>query len=202
VTSSRFGIDHHDAILTHVQTAIPSREKIDHLVSHYRIVPERSHVSISGRSTLHPIEATTDGLRGTLDLEMLAAGRLDLQSQPRATVSLPVARLESGNRLEDRELRRRIDARRFPTIDGELLEIQEGGADGRYLVRGNVTFRGVTRSYTREMSFITIDERTLRIEGESIFDVRDFGMEPPRILTLKVEPEVRVRIEIVAETDA
>ena len=37
--------------------------------------------------------------------------------------------------------------------------------------------------------------------GESTFDIRDFGMEPPRILMLKVQPEVGVRVEIVAERE-
>jgi polyisoprenoid-binding protein YceI len=170
-------------------------------VTQYRIVPERSRVSIRARSSLHPIETSTDGLQGALDLEMLAGGRLNLQSQPQAKVSLPVDRLKSGNPLEDRELRRRIDARRFPTIDGELLEMHQTGVEGQYLVRGDITFRGVTRSYAREVAVTAVDDRTLRIEGESTFDVRDFGMEPPKILMLKVEPEVRVRVEIVAEMD-
>ena len=30
-----------------------------------------------------------------------------------------------------------------------------------------------------------------------MFDIREFGMEPPRILMLKVEPEVTVRVEIL-----
>ena len=85
-------------------------------MARYRIVPERSRVSIWARSSLHPIETSTDGLQGTLDLELLA-GRLDPQSQPHAKVSFPVDRLKSGNPLEDRELRRRIDSRHFPTID-------------------------------------------------------------------------------------
>ena len=42
---------------------------------------------------------------------------------------------------------------------------------------------------------------TLRLTGESIFDIRDFGMDPPRILMLKVEPEVGVRVEILAERE-
>ena len=29
--------------------------------------------------------------------------------------------------------------------------------------------------------------------------MRDFGLEPPRILLLKVEPDVRVKVAIVAE---
>ena len=55
------------------------------------------------------------------------------------------------------------------------------------------------------MTIALVDDRTLRLDGESTFDIRDFGMEPPRILMLRVEPEVDVRVEIVAErrrTDA
>jgi hypothetical protein len=40
------------------------------------------------------------------------------------------------------------------------------------------------------------------LAGRSTFDIRDFGMEPPRILMLKVQPEVAVRVEIVAEKES
>jgi hypothetical protein len=38
------------------------------------------------------------------------------------------------------------------------------------------------------------------LEGESTFDVRDFGMEPPKILMLRVHPEVNVRVQIFAQS--
>ena len=38
--------------------------------------------------------------------------------------------------------------------------------------------------------------------GHDRFDIRDFGMEPPRVLVLKVDPEVDVRVEIVAVKEA
>ena len=43
-----------------------------------------------------------------------------------------------------------------------------------------------------------LDERTIRLGGQSNFDIRDFGMQPPRMLMLKVEPQIAVRVEIVA----
>jgi hypothetical protein len=43
-------------------------------------------------------------------------------------------------------------------------------------------------------------EGTVVLAGEKTFDVRDFGMEPPRILLFSVAPDVRVRVAIVAET--
>ena len=51
------------------------------------------------------------------------------------------------------------------------------------------------------MEIEQVDGDTIRLAGESRFDVRDFGMEPPRILMLRVEPEVEVRVELVARRE-
>ena len=48
------------------------------------------------------------------------------------------------------------------------------------------------------MTIRPVDDRTIQLAGASRFDIREFGMEPPRVLLLKVEPEVDVRVEIVA----
>jgi polyisoprenoid-binding protein YceI len=165
---------------------------------HYAIVPERSRVWIDARSSVHPIHSSTDGLEGYVDLET-RDGDLDLSVEPAGKLSLPVTRLSSGNRLEDRELHRRIDAKRFPTIDGVLTGIERLDDDSRYRVAGDLAFRGVVRRYEDEMTIDVVDDRTLRLAGESTFDIRDFGMEPPRILMLRVEPDVVVRVDIVAE---
>ena len=165
----------------------------------FRIVPERSHVTIDARSSVHPIHSRTDGLEGYVELS-LVDGRVDSTQAHAGHLSLPVDRLRSGNPLEDRELRRRIDARRFPTIDGELAGVRLV-SDDRYLVSGDVTFRGVTRTVEEEMTVEVLDESTLQLAGRATFDVRDFGMEPPRILMLRVYPEVDVAVEIVAERE-
>ena len=165
----------------------------------FRIVPERSHVTIDARSSVHPIHSRTDGLQGYIELTV-ADGRVDSAPALAGHLSLPVDRLRSGNPLEDRELRRRIDARRFPSIEGELTGIRLV-TDDRYLVAGDVTFRGVTRACEEEMTVDVLDESTLQLAGRATFDVRDFGMEPPRILMLRVYPEVEVSVEIVAERE-
>ena len=114
-------------------------------------------------------------------------------------LSLSVDRLSSGNRMEDRELQRRIDARRFPTIEGVLDKIAPSDESGSYRVGGDITFRGVSRHHEDVMS---IEQRRRADDpawpGKSSFDIREFGMEPPRMLMLKVEPEVDIRVEIFA----
>jgi polyisoprenoid-binding protein YceI len=169
-------------------------------VPRYPIVPDASQVWIEARSTLHPIRTRTDGLEGHLDVEV-RDGRLDLDAPLAGRLSLAVERLSSGNRLEDRELHRRVDARRYPTIDG-VLAAMEALDDGRYRVSGTVTFRGVTRSYKDEMGVHLLDDDTLQLVGRSRFDIRDFGMEPPRLLLVRVAPQVDVRVEIIARRPA
>lgn len=167
-------------------------------MARYNIVPERSRVWIEARSNLHPIHSTTDGLEGYIDLEAKSTGQVDVAAKPAGKLSLRVSRLSSGNRLEDREMQKRIDARRFPTVDGLLTNMQPADGEGRYRVTGDIVFRGVSRRCEDEMSVSRVDDRTIKLEGESKFDIRDFGMEPPRILMLKVEPDVAVRVEIFA----
>lgn len=166
----------------------------------FRIVPERSRVWIEASSSLHPIKGESEGLSGTINAAFNGDG-IDLSSAPEISVELPVERLKSGNRLEDAEMMRRIDARRYPTIRGVVRDIKAQGVDGRYVVTGDLTFHGVTQTLEGEVTVSRPDDRTLVIEGEREFDIRDFKVDPPKILMLRVHPEVKVRIRVEAVGD-
>lgn len=165
----------------------------------FRIDPDRSRVWIEARSSMHPIHGEAEGLEGSIEADM-AEGRLNVTGEPRIQIELPVEKLRSGKKLEDVEMMRRIDARRYPRIIGETTELKEN--NGRYHIRGDLTFHGVTRQVEGEVTISTPDERSLVIEGEQIFDIRDFGVEPPKILMLKVHPDVRVRVKVVARQES
>jgi len=167
-------------------------------VARYVIAPERSHVWIDARSNLHPIHSTTDGLEGFVDLELEAGGGVDMTTAPSGRLSLAVERLTSGNRMEDRELQKRIDGRRYPTIDGVLGAMVRNGDGTSYRVSGDLTFHGVTRRLEDHMTVRRLDDQTISLDGSSRMDIRQFGMDPPRVLMLKVEPEVDIRVEIIA----
>ncbi len=176
-------------------------------MARYRIDPGRSHVQIDARSNVHPINTRSDGLVGFVDLEVQGGGRVDLTVPPAGELSFPVENLRSGNRLEDRELQKRINARRFPTIRGVLTTMtrydrrEENGADNKFRVQGDLEFRGVTKAIEDDLTVDLVDgdAGTIRLRGASTFDIRDFGMEPPRIFVLRVEPAVNVSVDIVAQ---
>lgn len=147
---------------------------------------------------MHPIHGEADGLEGSIEAEV-ADGHIDIEAGPRFRIELPVESLKSGKKLEDAEMLRRIDARRYPRITGETTELK--ATNGRYQIRGDLTFHGVTRQVEGEVTISAPDERSLVIEGEQVFDIRDYGVEPPKILMLKVHPDVRVRVRVVAERE-
>lgn len=162
----------------------------------FRVLPERSKVWIESRSNLHPVHAEGDQVVGFVEAEV-SGDRLLLNPSPRGRIEVPVERLRSGNALYDRELLRRIDARRYPTIVGEIREVRATDRPDRYRVVGDLSFHGVTRTVEGEVT-VRIQDGRLVIEGEQTFDVRDFGIEPPRILMLRVYPDVKVRLRVEA----
>lgn len=168
-------------------------------MARFEISPERSVVVIDARSSVHPIHAECKGLEGFLELVLSDDGRLDPAGEPKGHLELPVDRLQSGNPLYDREMKRRIDARRYPSITGELTAMAPGDAPGSYRLAGDLSFHGVTKSYEDTVTLARPAPDTLQLEGTHTFDVRDFGVEPPKIMMLRVYPDVTVTVRIVAE---
>ena len=103
--------------------------------------------------------------------------------------------------MYDAELQRRVDSRRHPVIVGEVRAASRVNDDGLFDVEGDVTFHGVTRPVSGSLTAHVQDE-TIVVEGSHVFDVREFDINPPRILLLRVYPEVTVRIRLVAELAA
>jgi polyisoprenoid-binding protein YceI len=170
-------------------------------VSRFRIVPERSRIWVDARSSLHPIRVETTGLRGYLDAT-LVDGALAPGSPTTGSIEIETDRMKSGNALYDHELERRLEVRKYPFIRGSVREVHALGDAQRYRVLGQLEFHGVVRPVEGEVRLRVVDQRTLEIEGERVFDLREYGLDPPRILMLKVYPDVRVRGHVVAEKES
>jgi polyisoprenoid-binding protein YceI len=166
----------------------------------FRIVPDQSQVWIQAKSSLHPIHGEGKGLSGSIEAEVVE-GRLNLNGTPQIRLEMPIEALQSGKGLEDAEMLRRVDARRYPTIRGVVTEVRES-SPGRYRMSGDLTFHGVTKSVEGEVWVSQPDgDGTIVFEGEQTFDIREFGVQPPKILMFKVHPDVTVRVRVVAQQE-
>jgi polyisoprenoid-binding protein YceI len=162
----------------------------------YSLDPIRSCVWVDARSSLLPIKTQTRGLEGWVDVALLPDGAVDLDVPVQGRLEISVDRFSSGNQLYDRELKRRIDARRHPLIIGQITGVHSTGTSGRYRVAGDLSFHGQTRLFEHEMTIAAVDGETIELKGDRVFDIREFGMKPPSMLMLKVYPEVAVRVEL------
>ena len=113
-------------------------------MARYRVVPERSKLWVEARSSVHPITVQSSALSGAIELE-LADGKLDLAKAPSGTLELEAESLKTGNRLEDSQLERQLEVRKYPRVRGQIRQVTANGDGTRYHVRGELSLHGVTK---------------------------------------------------------
>jgi DNA-binding PadR family transcriptional regulator len=163
----------------------------------FELVPERSVVLIEARSTVGPISFGAVGLTGSVAVD-LTEGNIAADSGPTAHVEIPVGELRSGNRVYDAELLRRINAKRFPVVTLDLNRCIALGVANRFRVLGTAELHGLIRPMEGTVVVTLPDARHLTVSGEQVFDIRDFNIESPTVLMLRIYPDVTVRLHVEA----
>ncbi len=152
-----------------------------------------SAVQVAADSSVHPITAEIKGLRGEVTCDIVDGA---LVPGPGTTgwIEGDVSQLETGKRLEDMALRKQINAKRHPTVRYEVRSVE--GTDGSFKVTGAFTFHGETREFT-ETCNARIDGGRLLVDAEHTVDIRDHGVKPFKVMTLSIQPEVRLSLHLI-----
>ena len=87
----------------------------------FQLIPEQSRVRIDGSSSVHSIHAESVGLTGEIKVVLTSRG-LKSGSAANGWVEIEVAHLRASNPLVEAETKRRIDAKRFPSIRGTIAD--------------------------------------------------------------------------------
>jgi hypothetical protein len=164
----------------------------------YVALPE-SWMTFEARSTLHTILGKTAALTGYAQVAWDANGMLAAEPAPKMHVEFAAEALSSGNNMQDREMWKVVDSKRFPRVAADLRDLQPARVAGRYAAAGDVTLAGRTRRYDGEFAIVRNGNR-ISIEGDLKVDIRDFGLKPPSLLLIKVDPVVNVHLHLVAES--
>ncbi len=153
-----------------------------------------STVELHANSSVHPINGEIHDVRGEATVEV-TDGALD-PSGATGYIEADVEHLKSGKKLEDMALRKQVEAKKYPTVRYEVRSV-EGGPD-RFKVTGAFTFHGVTQEFTEDVA-ARVDGGTLHVETEHTFDITQFGVQPFKILNMKIYPEVRLVLRLVGK---
>lgn len=157
---------------------------------------DESVVQIYADSDVHPIEGESNEVSGEVTVEVGEDGKILLDPPPTGYVEMHTDALKSGKRLQDMEMRRRIQAKKYPTLRYELKDVT--GGPETFQLTGTLTFHGVTQEFAEEAT-VRVEDGRLHVEGEHTFDIREFDVKPPKILKLQVYPQVRVVARLVAQ---
>lgn len=168
-------------------------------MTRYTIVPERSTVVVAARSSVGPVSFEAPGVTGWVDATVRDDGSVDLDSKPAAELEVDVAALRSGNAAYDAELARRIDSRRHPSARVRLDRAAAAGGANRFELLGDLAFHGVERTVYGTVEVEQPRARVLRVTGEQVIDIRDFGLTSPSILRMRIYPDVRVLLFVEGE---
>jgi hypothetical protein len=169
-------------------------------VTRYRVQPGASSVSTLMRSSVHNLRAETRTVAGAIDGELDGNGVPRFEAAHGARLQVPVEGIRSGNRLQDMEMQRRLDPRKHPLIEVVVDRAWQFEGQDRCRAEFRVTAHGRTQSFEGDFR-MRLEGRRLVVEGEHSFDMRDFDVNPPRFLALKVDPKVTVQARIVADPE-
>jgi hypothetical protein len=167
----------------------------------YAVSSSESPLVVDARSTLHSVRATTSALTGYVVAGWNDDGTLASAPQPVMHVEFPIDQVRSGNAMQDREMRKLVDSVRFPKVAADLRSVELLSSPNRYKASGEITLAGRARSYGGEFTIANAGE-SVTVDGELSLDIRDFGLKPPSLLILKVDPVLQVRLRLVARKAA
>lgn len=151
---------------------------------------------VDARSNVGVVSFGSTEISGVIEA-VRAGDRVDTASRPRATLTLPLASLTSGNALFDAELQQRLGVQRYPVVTIELIDTEPvSGSD--YQVSGTMTIHGVTSTLRGAVTVSFPEPDTVLVTGEHVVDIRDFDIDLPAVLMLRIYPEVKVSLHLLA----
>ena len=169
---------------------------------HHSLIAERSAVLLSVNTSVGPVAFGANGLEGFIEA-VVDEGRIDPGAPAAAHLELQVNRLTSGNSAYDGELRRQIDARRFPTAYVDLHRAAAlDGASPTLRVAGEITLRGITVPAEGVVVAELPEPGLVVVTGEETLNISDFGIPPPSLFMIKIDPEVKLRLHLEARAEA
>jgi polyisoprenoid-binding protein YceI len=189
--------------MTVIEERSLGRSEVDGMpvTERFDVVAADSSLTFFAMSTVQSAYGKTTELSGHIDAAWRPDGTLAVEPAPHMHLEFKVESLRTGNELQDREMWKLIDSKRFPKISGDLREFSPGGTRGRYAAAGQITLAGLARRYESEFT-LDYDPKRVILDGEVKIDVRDFGLKPINLLVLSVAPLVRVKLHLVTARSA
>jgi polyisoprenoid-binding protein YceI len=154
---------------------------------------KRGTLSFEGRATLGDFVGTTDSVRGAMQ------GGPDLAAVT-GWVEAPVASLRTGNGRRDRDLRKSMEAERFPLMRFDLRTVTPRDTVGdtvAVVLLGTLALHGVSHTVGLEARVWRVADG-LRVRSTFPLNVKDFrvGGLTKLLGVLKMDENITVHVDV------
>ncbi len=146
-------------------------------------------VAFIARSSVHSIRSSGSA-RGWIEAAIDDDAFADCGTL-HGRLEIPLAEFSSGNPLIDREMKRRAATTAHPLIIAKIETTEEIDPSSAKIT-GTISFLDVETLVEGELDLLPGP----RLVGVGEFDTRWWGLEPPRLLMLRVDPFVTVEIDL------
>jgi len=123
----------------------------------------------------------------------------DAPDQASVRVTLDVRSASTGAPDVDQTLQSEdfFNPARYPTAEFVARGAKSDGDDGKYVLTGRLTLKGVTKPVTLPFS-IAIESGTAAVKGEATINRLDFGVGPETVAGFAVDKDVKLTIDLTA----
>ncbi|WP_250434301.1 YceI family protein [Hanstruepera flava] len=167
------------------------------LAQEFNLNNTKSSMSIFGTSSLHDWEETVEEQSGNIELNN--NGEINISN---LNVSIVAESIKSGKSAMDKNTYKALDTKNHKTITFKMNESKKvtdlGNSQYQVTVSGKLSVSGVTK--TVDLSFkMTLASNTVTLEGEKTFNMKDFGIEPPKALlgTITTGEDVTIKFKSI-----
>lgn len=139
----------------------------------------------------HPLHAWT-GTNNDVTSLILTDASKTIISQVAVTVKL--AGFDSKNANRDSHVLEVTEGLKFPIVKFSSSSIETKG--DKLLVKGSMTFHGVTQPVSFEANYKKVNDK-LEISGNFSVTMTQFGIEPPSLLAIPTDDEIKMSFSVV-----
>jgi hypothetical protein len=163
----------------------------------YTIVPGRTRIEVTARSSVHDTTTVWTVMTGTIEVDPQDPG-----AGATAVLTVDMREFDAGDRLKNWKVRGDLEPDKYPEAVftlRDLREVRAAAGDGRWQAQapGTIRWRGREAAITA-VGAATLGPSAVSAECSFDLDVRTVGVKPPKILMLKVEEIVTVKVRLEA----